>query len=261
MIAAIACVVAGGPWFADGLRALRLRRSLSGLREQALGPACRGLVQVRGTVAIESPLFSPLSARPCAGYVLEAGAPGAPLESLVRDLRAFRIAGPEGSAHVDAALGDWRLSVTSERVLQSGESPSTHVAALLEASPEMRWLRERGQPIRLVERALDAGAEACVVGHARRTGTVLTARTLALRTGTDDAVVESVEAEEAASLEIGGPEAGDLLVVSDTPAEASSFSPPAWRLAGTLLGPALALAGLLYLAHAVDAARAAGIPS
>src|SRR2546428_132498 len=74
---AAGAVVAGAPLFSEGLRAFRLRRYLRRVCEHALADAPPGFVHVRGTVALESPLFSPLSALPCAGYRLEVSAVGA----------------------------------------------------------------------------------------------------------------------------------------------------------------------------------------
>ena len=64
--AAIA-VALGAPLFSDGLRALRLRRQLEALRETGLTDSLAGFAHARGRVALDSPLFSPLSGEPCAG--------------------------------------------------------------------------------------------------------------------------------------------------------------------------------------------------
>ena len=48
LLAATACVVAGGPLFAAGRRALRLRRALGSLEERPLEPDASGWVLVRG---------------------------------------------------------------------------------------------------------------------------------------------------------------------------------------------------------------------
>ena len=71
MLTAGACVVAGGPWFADGLRAVRHRRLFAALRRRRNDGLREGLVLAHGRVELESPLFAPLSQRPCAGFVLE----------------------------------------------------------------------------------------------------------------------------------------------------------------------------------------------
>ena len=67
-------VVAGAPLFAMGRRALVLRRVLGSLAERPLGRDLSGWVHVRGRVALLSPLFAPLSGRPCAGFKLEVSA-------------------------------------------------------------------------------------------------------------------------------------------------------------------------------------------
>src|SRR5438477_9173993 len=76
-VALAALTVAGGaPVFGDALRALRLRRHLAALSERPLVGSTTGFVHTRGRVALDTPLFSPLSNRPCAGFQLELLGPG-----------------------------------------------------------------------------------------------------------------------------------------------------------------------------------------
>jgi hypothetical protein len=253
MLAAIACVVAGGPWFADGLRALRLRRLLASLRERPLNANLNGLVQIRGRVALESPLFSPLSARPCAGFLLEAVGEGIPSGGAVRELRPFRLVSDEGSALVAAEAGDWQLPVTAERILKPGDALSAHLTALLHGNAEMQWLLGRGVTFRLVERALESGAAACVTGFARASSVVVALPVPLAATGTDGASFAWGSAPASTpDVTVGGEDALDLLVVSDRVPEPAKLWPSRWRTLGVVLGPSLALTGLLYLAHAAD---------
>ena len=98
-LAALA-VIAGAPLFSDGLRALRLRRQLAGLRPGALEPSATRLTHVKGRVALESPLFAPISGAPCAGFALEAHAVGLPLIRTMDERRSFRLVAGNVSAHV-----------------------------------------------------------------------------------------------------------------------------------------------------------------
>lgn len=50
----------------------------------------------------------------------------------------------------------------------------------------------------------------------------------------------------------------DFVLVSDRPPIPAAIALPAWRTIGVLLGPALSLAALLYLAHAADQLRSRG---
>jgi len=258
MLVAIACVVAGGPWFADGLRALRLRRLLARLRERPLDADCAGLVQVRGQVALESPLFAPLSSRRCAGFVLDVHGVGIHVGGQVRELREFQLHSPDGSARVEALGGRWQLPVTAEREFGPGEPLTENLATLFERSAELRWLKGRGVKLRVVERALESGATASVIGFARAGMAVPVAGIDLARTGTDGNVVlqEIVSERVAPSLHIGPADTLDLLVVGDRLPEPRRLEPPRWRTLGAILGPALCLAGLLYLAHAAGQSMA-----
>src|SRR5215470_19020586 len=70
---AAAAVAGGAPLFGDGLRAMRLSACFRRVRESAPGEARTGFVHVHGRAQLESPLFSPLTGRPCAAFRLEVG--------------------------------------------------------------------------------------------------------------------------------------------------------------------------------------------
>src|SRR5690242_21630680 len=107
VLAATAGVVAGGPLFADGLRTLRLRRALARLVERPLTPDASGLVLVGGRVALESPLFSPLAGRPCAGYVLDVRGEGTRVGARIESRRDFRLVADGASARVRPGEARW----------------------------------------------------------------------------------------------------------------------------------------------------------
>jgi len=96
---AAALIAGGAPLFSSGLRALRLRREL-GRARAATDPAQPGYVALSGRVALESPLFSPLSARPCAGFRLEVRGLGAEVANEIVVARGFSIAHAGGVVHV-----------------------------------------------------------------------------------------------------------------------------------------------------------------
>jgi hypothetical protein len=264
MVAAVACVIAGGPWFADGLRALRQRRALAGLRAGEDAPLREGAVTARGYVVLASPLFSPLSGRPCAGYVLEVGSALTRMVGRVSDTRAFRLATRDGLAEIDAAAGVWDLAVGTEREVGSVSELSENLRILLGSTPELRWLVAHGGPLVLRERALLAGSVALVLGVATSLAVPAVAEAGELvRTGTDDGAwtVKAAAASAAPAAPAWGIGAGDLFercIVSDGAPDSGRFAPPAWRLAGTVLGPALSLAGLLVLAEAAGRALDGG---
>jgi len=258
MLAAVACVIAGGPWFADGVRALRRRRALRSLEGRAGLRLRDGAVVTHGVVGLESPLFAPLSARPCAGFVLEVRSPHFTMAGRVRESRAFRLATPDGVAVVDAPAAEWDLRATSERTFGSPSELSENLLGLLSRTAETRWLLARGGELVMTERALFAGAEAGVLGSARRTFVAAEAAELA-RTGTDD-VSGPAEAAETVptSWTIGASDALETFVVSDRDPSPASLAPPAWRTAGAALGPVLALAGMLELAQVAGRAGLGG---
>lgn len=257
MLAAVAFVIAGGPLFADGLRALRQRRLLAGLaRAQARSaPGTQGFVRLRGTVALESPLFSPLSQKPCAGYRLEVQAADAAMGGHVAQQRGFRLVAEGGDAFVEAATARWSLPVTAQRDVEAGEQVSANMAALLDGDATLRWLRDRRAPMRIVERSLEAGADVEVIGHADTLadGAGVEVEWLAA-TGTDGAayVPAAPAKRERPGLRIAAADPLELHVVAGGAADAARFAPPRWRALGLLLGPMLSLAGLVYLAHAAE---------
>ena len=136
---------------------------------------------------------------------------------------------------------------------------------LLRSTPELRWLVARGGPLVLRERALFAGASAVVLGMASRLAAAeLTAAEVLQRTGTDDVswstTVDAGAAgmAEAPAWMIGPEEPFERCIVSDGGSEPARFAPPAWRLLGAVLGPALSLAGLIELARAAGQALDGG---
>ena len=186
---AVGAVVAGAPLFSDGLRALRLRRRLRRLAGASAPAEAGGFRHLEGTVALESPLFAPLSARPCAAFRLEVHAEGAPIARTVGE-RSGRSAcvTRDGVAHVEADGARWALPRTAEREVAADQALSGTLARLLERAPEARLVAPRGRdaaarrararrrlglPRRRPRAARARGAR-------RRPGSTL------LRTGTDD---------------------------------------------------------------------------
>jgi hypothetical protein len=259
MLAAIACVVAGGPLFAGGLRALRLRRLLAGLSPAPARPRTHGYVHLQGTVALESPLFAPLSMRPCAGYRLDVRAADAGLGGHIGQRRGFRLVSDGCEAFVEATGNDWELPVTAEREVAAGEQVSANMAALLEGDVTLRWLRDRRAPMRIVERSLEAGSRVEVIGHARAVEDHAMHEAILMQaTGTDGErfSIAAPAPAERPQLRVAGAEPLELRVVGGGDADASRYAPPLWRASGVLLGPLLTLAGLVYLVHAAEATLA-----
>ena len=140
----------------------------------------------------------------------------------------------------------------------AGETIPTRLTDLLASSAEVRWLRDRGVTLRLVERALEVGAQVYVTGVAHGMATLAMVESVELAaTGTDGATWEV----EASGLEAAGGNANpglwieadeplERVLVSSEPPPRDALEPPAWRLALLVLGPLLTLAGLLYLARA-----------
>ena len=270
---AAAAVVLGAPLFSDGLRALRLRRHLLAVREAGLEDSTHGFTHVRGLVALESPLFSPLGGEPCAGFQLEIAGEGHPVRRHVAVRRAFRLVDRGTSARVSGDAARWDLETTATRRIAPDEPMSEGLTALLAGVPEAEWLRRAGVPLVLTERALLAGRECHVVGFARSTAAIDYATPeVMMRTGTDagefitDDLLAAVAAsakparvprvEPAVTLSTG--EHLDFLLVSDRAPTPAQLRVPSWRAIGVLLGPALTLAGMFYLAAAADFVRAAG---
>ena len=280
---AAAAVAAGAPLFSDGLRALRLRRLMPRLREASLARTASGMAHACGTVVLESPLFSPLSRVPCAGFQLEIRGAGTPIARAINVFRPFRISSGGVSARVGGGKVRWVLSETATREVAPDQPLTQNLAALLERVPEALWLRRSRVTLRLTERALLEGVECHVVGHVRSGREMEIAERLDLaRTGTDDGAPNpSLVARSRPSIvthsrpsavsramaRMASPAApafdlridpGDplgYLLVSDRAPQARHLSAAGIRIAGVALGPLLSLAGLLYLAHAVDLLR------
>ncbi|MBI1795854.1 MAG: hypothetical protein HY076_05445 [Candidatus Eisenbacteria bacterium] len=267
-------VAAGAPVFGDGLRAFRLRRHLAALKEAALADAPTGFVYTRGRVVLDAPLFAPLSNRPCAGFRLELRGAGARPAAVIERRQPFRIVSGATSARVVATDGAWRLTETGRRTIAPGDAISEHLTALFEDCAELFWMRRQSQPVVLVERALMAGDEAHVVGQMRVARPYeMPVESEALRTGTDDAAIVETHTRSGGPFGIerrqpGRPFASetdlwmdrgghlDFVLVSDAEPAAAALAPPPWRMAGLVLGPALSLGALTFLAHAADVLRA-----
>jgi hypothetical protein len=260
---AAAAVAIGAPIFSEGLRALRLRRLLRDLREAPLEDAPSGFVHVRGRVVLESPLFGPLSGRPCAGFALGIQGVGGPVEGSVFVRRPFRLQGSGVSARVLGARGVWDMEPGVTLEVAPGDNPSEHVQGLLERVPEAIWWRRSGGTLRLTERALFAQSECHVVGTSRQARALeLPAEAELLRTGTDGGAV-AVNAGTAAGsgepdLWVSGGEQLDFLLVSDRPPVIARHAVHPLRPIGIVIGPLLTIGGLFYLASAADYLRAVG---
>jgi hypothetical protein len=261
---AIAAVAAGAPLFADGHRAMRLRRLFARLRECGLDDSPSGLAHVRGRVVLESPLFAPLSGLPCAGFRLEARLPGGSDGGAVEERRAFRLMGAGTSARVAAHVGTWELRVTERRDWCEGQPLTENLERLLSRIPEWAWLRRRGRIV-LEERALLPNTQVHVVAYARQAQPVEGIADAAmldveelLATGTGPVVSAGPPISalvERPDVWLGPGEALDFMLVTDEPPRRLERRVPAWRVANAALGPALGIAGLAYLAQAVDLLR------
>ncbi len=264
MLAAVACVAAGGPLFTDGLRALRVRRLLSGLAPSRPEAGHHGFVRLAGEVALESPLFSPLSQKPCAAYELEVHATDGSACGRVRQARAFRLAAGGAEALVQAADARWNMPVTAERDVAAGEQISANMAALLEGEATLRWLRDRRAPMRIVERSVAAGTHVEVFGQSRPVAAVelavAEAEQVLAATGTDGAAVVAAPVTRGGAarpaVEIAAAEPLEVFVHATGGDAARALAPAPWRAWGAVGGPLLSFAGLLYLAHAIDASVA-----
>lgn len=251
---AAAAVVGGAPMFAAGLKAWRMRRERA--RNAREGGASDGdQVAYAGRVALESPLFSPLTGRPCAGFRLEVRGPGAALMGDVVVTRDFSLVHDGGIAHVAGEQGTWRIGITAERVLEAHEPLSANLEALLSAKPEALWWRRAGGRLELIEHALFADATVHVQGRAVTTRIAHEQETAWLATGTDDAraYATPVESEEIAI----GPSPLEPLLISDA-APAPAPLEPWYHTLGLVAGPLLTLGGLWLLMHATDQLRSAG---
>lgn len=261
LVAAVAVAV-GVPLFGAGLRALRLRRVLGRVRPTPLEAAAPGVVQAHGRVALESPLFAPLSDQRCAGFRLEAEGVEVHAGRAIEDLRPFRLAGGGTVARVAATAARWDMPVTAERILEPDEPLTERLLALLSEMPEAAWLRQSGRRIRLTERALLSGAECHVIGQLARIGQVewREEEVELARTGTDDRPITIgtliADTGDAPAAWIGPIDRTDWMHVSGAAVDPASLRTPARNLAALVAGPLLGLLGLLYLAAAADHWRA-----
>lgn len=257
-------VVAGAPLFAAGRRALHLRQALASLRVTPPDAQTSGLLAMRGRVALEGPMFAPLSGRPCAGYTLEVAGDGMRVGASVSELRAFRLQGETLTARVVSERMGLTTGITMQRVLESGESLPQRLGDLLSHLPEVRWLLDRRVPIRITERALEVGAEVYVMGMARPTRVVGSIRAVSeaaeeaewAATGTDGAVWTAATggggrsaSEPALWIEACGPL--QRIEIGSTEPDPATLAPSPWRVALVVVGPLLTLAGLLLLARFV----------
>ena len=255
LLVAAGCVAAGAPLFAMGRRALRLRGVFGSLVERPLAADASGWVQVSGRVALVSPLFAPLSGKRCAGFQLEVCGVQSRVGGVVSEQRPFRLDCGERSAQVSPDRAQWRLPVTAERTLGSEDALPERLAQLLESNAEIRWLRDRRVPLRIVERALESGATVTVMGVAREERVETLAEHVELAaTGTDDGVATTItegDLVSTAELWLVGDDAAETgpRVFTDKP-DTRALMPPAWLLGLVGLGPALTMLGLLYLVRA-----------
>jgi hypothetical protein len=255
---AAAAIIAGAPLFASGMRAVRLRKHLRRLQRFPLAELPGGFAHVHGRVVLESPLFAPLTATPCAGFQLEVRAEGLSLHRSVDERRAFRLEDGGASALVGAQRARWLVSATGERELRAEQPLTEGLAALLERVPEALWWRRAGGALMLVEHALPAGAECHVVGSIRPMAAAAASVEWA-RTGTDDAhAVAEHGAVPDPDLWVGNDDHLDFLLVSDQPPGEEDLRVPNRLAIGALVGPALSLGGMLYLASVADYLRSLG---
>jgi len=253
LLAATACVVAGGPVFMAGRRALQLRRVLHVMQETPLAADAAGWVLVRGRVALASPMFAPISGKRCAGYELEVCGERSRVGGSVAERRPFRLESGEHAAFVSPEGALWRTPVTGERTVDVADPLLERLSGLFETNAEIRWLRDRRVPLRVVERALEGGSEVTVLALARSERVAAVAETVELAaTGTDDGLATTLTSSDGAAepeLWLVGEEGAGPLVFSGAP-DLRALRPPLWRVALLGAGPALTISGLLYLARA-----------
>ena len=257
VIFATLCVLAGAPLFARGRAAWNLRWRLARLAIEPLPTDASGVVRARGRVVLDGPLFAPLSGKPCAGFELYVRGSGSAVGGVVRDLRQFRLEGEVSSALVSPMHADWHLPETGRRIVGPDERLPERLSTLLDTRAEIRWLRERGVALEIVERALCAGAEVSVlaVAQSESVSAVVFEEELEA-TGTDGAFTgpRLVPGPEASGPQLKLITNSDLErghVFAD-PADARFEGPPAWQVALMFVGPALSFAGLLYLAQLLE---------
>ncbi|HXS83258.1 MAG TPA: hypothetical protein VN896_11125 [Methylomirabilota bacterium] len=257
LLAATACAVAGGPLFAAGRRALRLRQALGSLSEAPLTAEASGWVLVRGRVALASPLFAPLSGKPCAGYELEVCGDRSRVGGTVAERRAFQLECGGPTAFVSPERASWEAPVTAERTLSTSDPLPERLVELLESNAEIRWLRDRRAPLRIVERALENGSEITVLAVARREQAGVHVEEMELAaTGTDDGLATTITSGDPAATPelwlVGDDAAGTGPRVFTRRPDVRALRPSPWRVALVGAGPALTLSGLIYLAWAAS---------
>lgn len=260
---AAAAVAAGAPMFAEGLRSVRLARGFKRLRQSPLAESESGLVHVSGQVVLESPLFSPLSGTPCAGYRLELRAADGARLAPIETFRPFRLRDDGVVARIHPEAGRFDLAETAKREIGPGDTVSENLAALIASVPEAQWMRANGAALAVSEHALEAGATCHVVGVLRQTrAPALLAEEVLARTGTDDVPVAAVhtipESHDEPDAWIGAGEHLGFLLVSDQAPDPRHFRVGPLRAIGAFAGPVLSLGGLLYLANAAERFRALG---
>jgi hypothetical protein len=253
LLVATASVLAGGPVFAAGRRALRLRHVLGSLEEKPLEPDASGWVLVRGRVELASPMFAPVSGKPCAGYELDVSGERSRVGGIVAERRAFQLDCGEHSAFVSPDGARWRTPTTGERTLAVTDPLPERLVELLETNAEIRWLRDRRVPLRIVERALESGAEVTVLAQARTERAETSVESVELAaTGTDDGLATTLTSGDptpSPELWLAGDDGAGPQVFSGRP-DLRALRPSLWRVSLVGAGPALTLSGLLYLAWA-----------
>jgi hypothetical protein len=205
-------------------------------------------------------MFAPLSGKPCAGFTLEVSGEGMRIGGALHELRPFRLTSGGVSARVFPEQVRWRGAVTAERKVDPTEQLPERLVELLDRSVEVRWLVNRRVPLRLVERALEVGSEVFVTGVARGAATVSMVESVELAaTGTDGPQFDYSPSQGGDAADPGSAHPGlwieaeeplERVLVTHEPPAIDALVPPAWRLTLLVLGPALTLAGLIYLARA-----------
>jgi hypothetical protein len=264
-IAAAAAVAGGAPLFSGGLRAFRIARMAGGLTERPLGERPSGFTGIAGEVVLDSPLFSPLTHQPCAGYRLSVTAKDRGQVAAIEERRPFRVLSDGVSARIAGPIAHWRLSAGERREAKADDPLTKNVAALLERSPEASWLRRSGVTLVLTEHVLAAGSTCHVVGHARQARPYETASREWLLTGTDGGSPAASVAAVAVphgepDLWIDDGSSLECLIVSDRPVREVRLRHTRMRMLGLVFGPLLSLGGLLSLARFAESWLPIGHP-
>ncbi len=253
---AATCVAAGIPCALEGWRVWRLSRALGGIRRVAVADAHEGFAHLAGKVVLESPLFAPLSGAACAAYRLEFVDPHGVTVASHSECRPFGVLDGDAVAHVEPGRAQLDFAVTTTREALEREALSENVEAILARSPEAQWLRRNGS-VRLVETSLVAGGFCHVVGRVRHREEAVRVEQEWLRTGTDDVAIGGETTLSGAEVWVDEGGADGFLLVSDRSPEERALRLPRWRALGLVAGPALTIAGLVYLAHLAEQLRGA----